>query len=624
MKKFFCCLLSFLSVSTACFFSKAAINANAEESFSTFRNVYTPDTGICAPPSVIADVTNQDVYSSLDGEKSPAIAIYTVDDSLNVVSSDGKNVLGSLSEAILKHPNIIPAVYISNETQTQNYIEFIKKNSLIDAFVVSSQPELVKTVRETCIGILGAIDFSKTKLDENNPIEIRSITNKNSAHIAILSSSQADAETVDYLRHRLQNIWVKTSDSLPGMFTAAQNGAAGIINESPDSTIDFLESFTEPTMFKTPLLIGHTGDRTHSENTIASALSAVESGSDGVECDIQLTKDKKIVLMHDSTLDRTTNGTGTISEMTLEEIQQYTVVNSTEKVPSFEDYLSALKGKNCVIYVEFKYNVIEIVPYVKELIDKYDISEQIVFITFHTTVLSEVRKQMPEIPASFLVSGAGISDSYTYSGLYNCGISPNYVGMDSSTASFLLVRGIGVNSYTYNSLSLFDAKYMENHTSMTSDYPTYALTYASKATALFNEYYLYTTEDRAYSLVGNVLNRLGDEIGISAGFIVLESDTQILTTETGDVYGAGDGYAYISFYGVSEKLGYRVYSAPVPVIIGKGALPVETPVDSSSTSTHDSDSTESSNGCGSLLAAAGECLPLIVCAYFIYHRKKHI
>lgn len=72
------------------------------------------------------------------------------------------------------------------------------------------------------------------------------------------------------------------------------------------------------------LVFAHRGSRGNTpENTLASFEEAVRVGSDGIELDVRQTKDKEIVVIHDSTIDRTTTGNGTVEKMTLKEIQSY-------------------------------------------------------------------------------------------------------------------------------------------------------------------------------------------------------------------------------------------------------------------------------------------------------------
>lgn len=86
------------------------------------------------------------------------------------------------------------------------------------------------------------------------------------------------------------------------------------------------------------------------ENSIAGINECIELGIDIIEVDIAKTKDGKIVLIHDNTLDRTTTGKGNVSDFTLTEIKKLYLKDingnvTAERVPTFEEALDAAKGK---------------------------------------------------------------------------------------------------------------------------------------------------------------------------------------------------------------------------------------------------------------------------------------
>lgn len=71
-----------------------------------------------------------------------------------------------------------------------------------------------------------------------------------------------------------------------------------------------------------PLIIAHRGDSAHCpENTLASFAAALELGAELVECDVQLTRDGQVVVIHDGTVDRTTDGAGAVRSLTLAEVR---------------------------------------------------------------------------------------------------------------------------------------------------------------------------------------------------------------------------------------------------------------------------------------------------------------
>ncbi|WP_422391012.1 glycerophosphodiester phosphodiesterase [Arthrobacter sp. N1] len=72
----------------------------------------------------------------------------------------------------------------------------------------------------------------------------------------------------------------------------------------------------------TPVIFAHRGSSgTYAEHTRAAYLQALEDGADGVECDVHLTRDGQLVCFHDTTLERTTNGTGDVADHTLAELR---------------------------------------------------------------------------------------------------------------------------------------------------------------------------------------------------------------------------------------------------------------------------------------------------------------
>lgn len=88
------------------------------------------------------------------------------------------------------------------------------------------------------------------------------------------------------------------------------------------------------------------------ENSLKAFKKAVESGF-GIEMDVQLTKDKKAVVFHDGNLERMCNAKGKVKEFTFEELQQFSLAKSQEKIPLFTDVLKVVDGKVPLI-IEYK------------------------------------------------------------------------------------------------------------------------------------------------------------------------------------------------------------------------------------------------------------------------------
>lgn len=102
-----------------------------------------------------------------------------------------------------------------------------------------------------------------------------------------------------------------------------------------------------------PIIIGHRGAKGMApENT----LRAFEIGcqyADGVECDIHLTKDKKLVVIHDDNIQRTSNGNGMVRDLTLEELKKFDF-GYGQKIPLLEEVFELVKNKKKKLVVEIK------------------------------------------------------------------------------------------------------------------------------------------------------------------------------------------------------------------------------------------------------------------------------
>lgn len=113
---------------------------------------------------------------------------------------------------------------------------------------------------------------------------------------------------------------------------------------------DIYRKIVDPTNTEV-LVVAHRGDwRYAPENSLAAIAHSIEQGADVVELDVQKTKDGKLILMHDATLDRTTTGTGRVCDWILDSIKTLFLRNGAalrikHRVPTLEEALMLVKGK---------------------------------------------------------------------------------------------------------------------------------------------------------------------------------------------------------------------------------------------------------------------------------------
>ncbi len=132
-------------------------------------------------------------------------------------------------------------------------------------------------------------------------------------------------------------------------------GGLWIACGDPASSMASLPSLKHPIA-----VIAHRAGRNGTpENTLSAIRNAIRLGVDYVELDIRTTKDGKLVIMHDGTVDRTTNGKGAVKELDLDSLRaldagsKYDAKFAGEKVPTFEEVLTLCRDK-VHIYVDHK------------------------------------------------------------------------------------------------------------------------------------------------------------------------------------------------------------------------------------------------------------------------------
>ena len=156
----------------------------------------------------------------------------------------------------------------------------------------------------------------------------------------------------------------------------------------------------------TAIIIAHRGGALlGTENSLSCIEKGIQTGANMVEVDLHLTADKRIVVCHDQSVNRTTNGKGMIEEMTLEEIQHLHILNhdgsvSNESIPTLEQVLALCKGR-CPLLLEIKkkrddqYSGIEALA--DSIVKSYQMEKEVVFQSFNDDVLFKLHAIDPSL-----------------------------------------------------------------------------------------------------------------------------------------------------------------------------------------------------------------------------------
>ncbi len=163
--------------------------------------------------------------------------------------------------------------------------------------------------------------------------------------------------------------------------------------------------------FPTPIILAHRGDLANApENTLPSFQQAIQKGADGVELDAKLTSDGHVIVIHDTTVDRTTNGKGRIQTFSLEAIRQLDAGSwfnekfKGTQVPLLSEVFETV-SRDRLINIELTNYATPrdgLVDKVCELIKKHGNQKQIIFSSFFASNLKRASQLLPEIPRGLL------------------------------------------------------------------------------------------------------------------------------------------------------------------------------------------------------------------------------
>ena len=239
--------------------------------------------------------------------------------------------------------------------------------------------------------------------------------------------------------------------------------------------------------FFLPKLIGHRGVKNlKPENTLESILKAFELGLECVEIDVKVSKDNIPLLLHDDTLDRTTNGSGLVCNFTFDQINHldagYYFYNSKTdiKVPSLSSVLDLIKRKQKYLNIELKPNKNYEELNVKNILKEINrIShDKIYFSSFDLESCIILKEAAPTLKCGFLnddFTKFNIDETIDICKKYNffsCGINLNL--FSNSVVNQFVENEIQVTVYADNNISKVEAHNLWNNnvTSIFIDDPT--------------------------------------------------------------------------------------------------------------------------------------------------------
>lgn len=448
-------------------------NSEAPSNTSPIIETYQDQNNIVNAPTVVSEISSS---SDLDfsSEKLPSSVILSIDENLNVVDRN-KEIIDTLDNVIsnkLQH-KIIPIIRLDSINEGLALVDYLKENtSLLDLSIISSEPSILKKVKEN-VSYIRAI-YETNEYSEDLP----KIANANLANTIVLPASMASRENVEYIHARFKTVWLRIdSSSKMDIYNAINSGAYGLVSSNYLSVYETFQDYGTDSFVRRSFNPAHRGlANTYNENSLNGCMAAIDAGATHIEIDAYLTTDNEIVIMHDGSVDRTTNGTGNIEAKTLEEVKQLRldIKEPYEEVPTLEEIINGMKQKqsSCVMILEIKSGNLKLIDRLNELIDKYDFSNQIVVISFSLPVLKQMKITLPEIPTSYLgtINSATFIDAMKNMGEYNTGVDTTRGAANKTfNEQYLKDRGILGFYWTYSTKEEFSKDALAGLIGLTTD-----------------------------------------------------------------------------------------------------------------------------------------------------------
>lgn len=213
-------------------------------------------------------------------------------------------------------------------------------------------------------------------------------------------------------------------------------------------------------MFGLTQIFAHRGySAAYPENTMKAFIEAAKVGADGLELDVQLSKDGEVVVIHDEKVDRTTNGTGFVKDLTYKELRKLDASYKNKKllkkepIPSLNELFEWLTTNSLKCNVELKNGIF---PYqgmeekVVSLIRYYKLEDRIILSSFNHYSIVYCYRLAPEIETAPLYS-EGIYMPWIYAqAIKSKGIHPKLIAAPNEIILSAMENGIEVRPYTVN------------------------------------------------------------------------------------------------------------------------------------------------------------------------------
>lgn len=218
-------------------------------------------------------------------------------------------------------------------------------------------------------------------------------------------------------------------------------------------------------------IFAHRGASLHApENTISAFNLAIQQGAHAIELDVMLSADNEAVVIHDNNVDRTTNGSGQVMNLSLADIRTldagsyFDAKFMGEKIPTLEEVLSIFGGK-ILINIELKnlINPFDPLPLITAaLVKKYRLEDKVLFSSFNPIALIKINRYLPDTDNALLLWGGffgKIIQPFLTKIIPHKALHPSLSITDSKLVKLAHRNGYRIHVYTVNDANTINRMY---------------------------------------------------------------------------------------------------------------------------------------------------------------------
>lgn len=212
-------------------------------------------------------------------------------------------------------------------------------------------------------------------------------------------------------------------------------------------------------------VFGHRGySAKYPENTMLAFQKAIEAGADGIELDVQFSKDGNLVIIHDEKLDRTTTGQGWVRDRTLSELKEldasykFSAEYGFTPIPTLDEVLGYMTDKDAVTNIELKTGFFEyegIEEAVLACVRRHHVSDKVIISSFNHFSVLRMKSLASDIKCGLLTDSWLINaGEYTHKLGIEC-YHPEFPNLTEAVVSDLKQYGLEINTWTVNTAEDF-------------------------------------------------------------------------------------------------------------------------------------------------------------------------